>query len=167
VTDAHEARSGTGDGATGPFLLDAMLGKLATYLRMCGYDAAYALDRDVEADEAVLALARAEGRTLLTRDVDLAARADRSLLLTERDPTDQLRELAAAGVSLVLDERASRCGRCNGHVEPVPADAEPPDYAPDADETPQWHCTACGQVFWRGSHWDRVRETLAGLAPDG
>ncbi|MFW6382904.1 MAG: Mut7-C RNAse domain-containing protein, partial [Haloferacaceae archaeon] len=25
-------------------MLDAMLGKLATYLRMCGYDAAYVLD---------------------------------------------------------------------------------------------------------------------------
>jgi uncharacterized protein with PIN domain len=30
-------------------LLDAMLGNLATYLRMCGYDAADATDRGVEA----------------------------------------------------------------------------------------------------------------------
>jgi len=167
VTDAREARSGPDDRPTGPFLLDAMLGKLATYLRMCGYDAAYALDRDVEADGEVLALARAEGRTLLTRDVDLAARADRSLLLTERDPTDRLRELAAAGVPLDLDDRPSRCGRCNGPVELLSDDTETPEYAPDPSETPQWRCTACGQVFWRGSHWDRVRETLAGLAPDG
>jgi len=155
--------SGTDDGLRGPFLLDVMLGKLASYLRMCGYDAAYALDRGIEADEEVLDLARAEDRTLLTRDVQLAGRAGRSLLLTEREPVDQLRELATAGLALDLDERPSRCGRCNGPVERVSDGDETPDYAPDPVETPQWRCTECGQVFWRGSHWDRVRETLAGL----
>jgi hypothetical protein len=155
--------SGTDDGLGGPFLLDVMLGKLASYLRMCGYDAAYALDRGVEADEAVLDIARSEDRTLITRDVELAERAGRSLLLTEREPVDQLRELAVAGVALDLDERPSRCGRCNGPVERVPDSDGTPEYAPDTAETPQWRCTECGQVFWRGSHWDRVRETLAGL----
>ncbi|MEF8842500.1 MAG: Mut7-C RNAse domain-containing protein [Haloarculaceae archaeon] len=155
--------SGAESETEGPFLLDVMLGTLASYLRMCGYDAAYALDRDVEADGDVQALARAEGRTLLTRDVRLAERAERSLLLTAREPTDQLRELADAGVPLDLDERPSRCGRCNGSIEPVPVDAETPDYAPEPSATPQWRCTECGQVFWKGSHWNRVRETLAGL----
>lgn len=36
---------------TDRFLLDAMLGTLTTYLRMCGYDAAYALDHEIEADD--------------------------------------------------------------------------------------------------------------------
>ena len=34
---------------TDRLLLDVMLGKLAVYLRMCGYDAAYAGDLGVEA----------------------------------------------------------------------------------------------------------------------
>lgn len=58
----------------GPFLLDAMCGTLATYLRMCGYDVAYALDRDAEADDRLLDLAAAEDRTLVTRDRELAER---------------------------------------------------------------------------------------------
>ncbi|WP_394348159.1 Mut7-C RNAse domain-containing protein, partial [Halorubrum sp. SP9] len=57
-------------------MLDVMCGKLATYLRLCGYDAAYALDRGVEADDRLLDLAADEGRTLVTRDRELAARAD-------------------------------------------------------------------------------------------
>ena len=146
-----------------PFMLDVMLGKLASYLRMCGYDAAYALDRGVEADETVLDLARGEDRTLLTRDVELARRAGRSMLLTEREPVDQLRELADAGLPLALDERPSRCGRCNAPVEPLSDGSETPEYAPEPSETPQWRCTACGQVFWKGSHWERVRETLSGI----
>ncbi|MFB6172647.1 MAG: Mut7-C RNAse domain-containing protein [Haloarculaceae archaeon] len=144
-------------------LLDVMCGKLAVYLRMCGHDAAYALDRDVEADDCVLALARAEDRTLVTRDVELAARADGSILLRSRDVHEQLRALRDAGVALTPSETPERCGRCNARLVPVASDAETPAYAPDPAETPTWRCPACGQHFWRGSHWDDVRATLAAL----
>ena len=150
----------------GPFLLDAMLGKLATYLRMCGYDAAYALDegRGTEADDALLAAAREEGRTLLTRDGELARRAgDRGMLLTSRAVEDQLRKLHEGGVTLELDDRPARCGSCNGPVGRVPA-GERAAYAPD--EGPVWRCERCGQQFWKGSHWERVGETLADIASD-
>ena len=53
-------------------LLDVMLGKLASYLRMCGYDAVYALDEGLEADDAVQRRAAADARRLLTRDEALA-----------------------------------------------------------------------------------------------
>jgi hypothetical protein len=142
-------------------LLDVMLGKLATYLRMCGYDAAYALDRDVEADERLLALATTEDRRLVTRDRQLARRADESVLLREREVTDQLRELREAGFTLALDDEPARCGACNGPVASVESDVERPEYAPDAGTA--WRCRDCGQWFWKGSHWDRVAETLAGL----
>lgn len=143
-----------------PFLLDVMLGKLAVYLRLCGYDTVYALDRDTEADDELLAMADREKRTLLTRDVHLSNRADRGFLLTERDPRDQLAELAVAGLALEPTDEPVRCGRCNGSVEAVEHADETPDYAPDPSEQPQWCCRACGQVFWKGSHWDRMRETL-------
>lgn len=146
------------------FLVDAMLGTLATYLRMCGHDAAYALDRGVESDDDVLALARDEDRLLVTRDAPLAARADdRSLLIESKTVTDQLRELRAAGVDLSLPEAPTRCGTCNGVLDPVPADGRTPAYAPDPAETDCYRCRDCGQVFWRGSHWDDVRERLAAL----
>lgn len=149
---------------SGPFLLDVMCGKLATYLRFCGYDAAYALDREVEADDAILAMAREEDRRLLTRDVALAERAgDRGFLLHDRDVEGQLRELAAVELDLTLDERPARCGMCNGPVERVPADASVPEYARDPEETAVWRCRACGQHFWKGTHWWQVKETLAEL----
>jgi hypothetical protein len=150
-------------------LLDAMCGRLASYLRMCGHDTAYALARGVEADDAVLALAREEGRTLVTRDESLAARAGDAnadatpgaILLRSRDHRDQLRELREAGVALDLGE-PSRCGRCNAPVAPLDPDADRPEYVPDG-ERDVWRCTDCEQCFWKGSHWDRVRETLAAV----
>lgn len=143
-------------------LLDVMLGTLAVYLRMAGYDAAYAGDRGVEDDDRLLAVAATEGRLLLSRDRSLIDRADRGFLLTERDVEDQLTELRAAGFALDLAERPTRCGRCNGLLEPLPPNAERPDYAPARDEFDCWRCVDCGQVFWRGSHWDRVRDRLEG-----
>ncbi|QZP36752.1 Mut7-C RNAse domain-containing protein [Halobaculum magnesiiphilum] len=146
-------------------LLDAMLGNLASYLRMCGYDAAYAPDRGVEDDTAIRSLAAAEGRRLITRDRSLAASTPGAVLLTERETTDQLRELHEAGVALEIEAQPSRCGACNGPVERVDVDEdeneERPEYAPD--EGPIWRCLVCDQHFWTGSHWDDVAETLASL----
>ena len=53
---------------TDRLLLDVMLGKLAVYIRTCGYDAAYAGDRGLEADARIREVAASEGRLLLTRD---------------------------------------------------------------------------------------------------
>ncbi|MEF8856446.1 MAG: Mut7-C RNAse domain-containing protein [Haloplanus sp.] len=144
------------------FLCDAMLGKLARYLRMCGHDTAYALDRGVEADDAVRELARREDRRLLTRDAALAARTEGAIRLSARDIEAQVRELDAAGVSLSLPETPSRCGRCNGPLEPVGGgEASTPPDVPDPAETDVWRCERCGQHFWKGSHWDDVRERLS------
>jgi uncharacterized protein with PIN domain len=146
------------------FLLDTMLGKLATYLRMCGYDAAYTLDEGVEDDDEILDRLRSSGRTLLTRSHALADRAPDVVLLQSRDVEDQLRELAAAGLDLSLAEKPVRCGVCNAPVERVGIDERTPEYAPDPSDVDVWRCVDCGQHFWQGSHWDDVAETLAGLS---
>jgi uncharacterized protein with PIN domain len=140
-------------------LLDAMLGRLATYLRMCGHDAAYALDRDVEADEDLLELARLEDRRVVTRDRQLAARAPAAVLLESTAIEDQLRAVRDAGLDLSLDEPL-RCSSCNGPLDRVPRAASTPEQAPTTDEQPVWRCVDCGQHFWRGSHWDDVAETI-------
>ncbi|KAB1189302.1 hypothetical protein GJR98_14440 [Haloferax sp. MBLA0077] len=139
-----------------------MLGKLATYLRMCGYDTVYAMDGETgdPGDEHLLARADNEDRVLLTRDVSLAEQASRSVLIAGRTPLDQLRELESVGFSIALGEQPARCGACNGLVEPL-ADGDPvPDYAPDPAEKTLWRCRDCGQVFWKGSHWRDVESRL-------
>jgi uncharacterized protein with PIN domain len=144
-------------------LLDAMLGRLATYLRMCGYDAAYTLDEGLESDDEIIAFAREEGRTILTRDREIVARYDDSLEVSSRELDDQLVELASAGYRLELPETPERCSICNGSLERVTPDGPTPDYAPDTIEEDVWHCRTCGQHFWKGSHWDTVAERLAGI----
>jgi hypothetical protein len=144
------------------FLVDGTSNRLVSYLRFCGHDAASALDRGLASDEAVLGVARAEDRTVVTRDAVLADRAD-GIRVAQGDLDDRLRSLRATGVDLTLAERPSRCGRCNGALERVDPAASVPDYAPSGDEFERWRCLACEQVFWKGGHWSRVGERLDGL----
>lgn len=147
--------------ASDRLLLDTMLGKLATYLRMCGYDTAYALDEGVEADDDLRRTARTQDRRLVTRDTQLAARVDDAILLAEREVGDQLGELAEKEFDLTLPAEPARCGICNAPLVEVGDDEATPEYAPDPPSTRVWRCTECGQHFWKGSHWEDVAATLA------
>jgi uncharacterized protein with PIN domain len=144
------------------FLVDSTSNRLVPYLRFCGHDTASAIERGIEADDNLLAVARGEDRSLVTRDAALTERAD-GIRVAQGNLDDRLRSLRAAGVDLTLVERPSRCGRCNGPLEELDLDAPVPDYAPSGEEFERWRCRDCGQVFWKGGHWDRVRERLAGL----
>ena len=141
-------------------LADAMLGRLVSYLRMCGHDTVYAPDAGLEDDDDIRAVARKEDRRLLTRDRELGARTANAVVLTSKELDGKLAELAAAGVDLSLAEPC-RCGSCNGCLERVSSAAETPDYAPDPVETDVWRCQSCEQLFWRGSHWSNVAKRLA------
>jgi uncharacterized protein with PIN domain len=138
-----------------------MLGKLASYLRMCGYDAVYTLDCDIIDDEAVRQYADETKRRLLTRDEQLAARTPDAILLEARDIEAQLAELAAEGFDLELPDEPARCGVCNAPLNRVASDEPTPEYAPDTAEMAVWRCPDCGQHFWQGSHWDDVSERLS------
>lgn len=144
-------------------LLDTMCGGLRTYLRMCGHDTVYSLDRDVEEDDELLRIVRKEDRLLITRDEHLADRSDASLLLRSLEVETQLREILDAGIDLQLVDEPEFCGRCNGKLEQVDATTETPAYAPDPSEERTWRCGECGQYFWKGSHWDHAAETLASV----
>ena len=143
-------------------LLDAMLGKLATYLRMCGYDTAYALDRGIEEDSKLRELATAEGRTLLTRDTGLARQTDGAVLLRGRAIERQLSELITTGFELELSA-PTRCSMCNGRLRGVRKNETTPSSAPSPTEQAVWRCQECDQLFWKGSHWRAVETRLADL----
>jgi len=153
-----------------------MCGNLVPYCRCCGHDTVYAGDlaleasppdedeaqptHEREAETALLERARSDERTVVTRDRDLARRAEDSLLLECRDTDSQLEALRRAGVDLRPVSEPLHCGRCNGSLEAVPPDSETPAYAPETDEFDLWVCLECGQHFWKGSHWDRMGRRL-------
>lgn len=143
------------------FLCDAMLGSLARWLRFFGYDADFC---GPEVDDAEVARrARMAGRWLVTMDRELAATGPRSLLVRSGDLESQLVEVfSRLGLRPggMLD--GSRCGECNGELEPVSRDEVrgevPPYVARTADRFRR--CTGCGRHYWPGTHTDRIVTTM-------
>jgi uncharacterized protein with PIN domain len=146
-----------------------MLGGLARWLRILGLDAAY---EPHGADQVLVLRARAEGRTLLTRDRRLHA-AERRVpvyLVRTEGPLEQLGEVIERfrlGHSLAPFTRCTRCNVPLRRLEEnqIPAGtAAPRPGIPDACRepgTPIFHCSICGRVYWEGSHTRRMREAVA------
>lgn len=144
------------------FLLDRMLGSLASWLRMLDADTTYAREGS---DDALLERAQAEKRLLLTRDLELARRARgrglRAHLLGPGETADWLADLHRS-LGLPLEPRFERCSLCNGApLHPAgPGDLAGKDYVPKDAPGPLWVCPDCGQVYWEGGHWGNIRRTL-------
>ena len=145
-------------------LADCMLGRLARWLRLMGYDTAY----DNSATDLELARrSRSEGRILLTGDRELAGRRGlRTILVGSQVLEDQVREVYAA-LPLRGTRREARCALCNEALEAVTRDDAshlvPPFILRTHDEFQR--CPGCGRVYWPGSHFEaikaQIREFLA------
>lgn len=149
------------------FLADEMLGKVARWLRLIGYDAEYARDTP---DEELRARAVAEDRVLLTRDAACArAMADPPgvILLRSRDPDRQL-EVLVQVLGLPVDESRilTRCSACNGALHAITKEAVA-DRVPEgvlASDPDFLHCAGCDRVYWEGTHVAAIRERVQALA---
>ena len=146
------------------FLADGMLGKLTRWLRMLGHDVEYLNDLD---DDRLVEKAAVEERVLLTRDVRLFRKASVSgveaFLVKGRTEVEKLAELARSfGFSLEVDVENSRCPKCNAGIRSVSKE-EVAGRIPESTGRfyeEFWICVECGQVYWRGSHWERINRTL-------
>lgn len=145
------------------FLTDTMLGRLATWLRILGYDAEYARGEDA----ALIERARASGRVLLTRDTGLLRRRDLPAHLFVRSDhvAEQLRQVIQACGLTRGDPVTRRCPRCNVPVEPCMKAAvfdRVPEFVWSTHDA-FWGCPRCGRIYWAGSHWRRMNETIRAL----
>jgi uncharacterized protein with PIN domain len=146
------------------FFADAMLGRLARWLRLLGFDCAW--EPDI-ADARLVRRAVDEGRIVLTRDRGLpeAWRISGIHRVDSEKVRDQLAEVVRA-LDLAAEIRLlSRCSQCNAPLRPAaPEEVEacvPPRVLErhDAFEA----CPDCGRVYWEGSHTDQIRRLVDAL----
>lgn len=143
-------------GAEKRFLADAALGRLARYMRMLGYDVAYARNRG---GAEVLRETLRTGRILLTRRRDLAAREDITAFLVEDD--DVLAQLTEAAKRFDLRFTAdamARCIECNEPLDAVSKEEVRELLPPHVKKTQEKfaRCPSCGRIFWPGTHYARA-----------
>lgn len=156
------------------FIADAMLGRLARWLRALGRDVVY--DETLDDDDLARA-ARGDGRLLLTRDRRLCeALHDRCRFVHARKAAAQLRELSAP-LDLFTpgwrDRLFTRCLVCNARLDVAAyrdvVDALPPDVRgdPRVRSSGFRRCPSCRRVYWEGSHTRRMRRWLERVARRG
>jgi hypothetical protein len=151
------------------FLCDAGLGGLARWLRAAGYEAAWQPDI---ADDELLRQARATQATVLTTDGMLMERRllrDRIIPVFWLPPTLSIPEqLALVFREFGLTLRGPRCMSCGGELRRGSKEALHERIPP---RTYRWLdeffvCRRCDKLFWHGTHWHRIVETLAALNRD-
>lgn len=143
------------------FVLDTHLGRLASYLRMMGFDTLY---RNDYPDDELAYVSSTEERVLLTRDLGLLKRGivTHGYFVRDTNPPRQLVEITRRYGLAGAVQPFKRCTRCNGLLAWVAKEDVMEHLREDTamyyDEFHQ--CQSCGQVYWKGSHHQRMRELL-------
>ncbi|MBY5920148.1 Mut7-C RNAse domain-containing protein [Ferrimonas balearica] len=150
------------------FLTDAMLIRLARWLRALGYDT---LDCPGANDAQLVARANDQQRWLLTRDRALLSelRPATALYIVSQQPLEQLGQVLSHFQLTPTHIPFSRCMLCNRPLVLLSPDVSLPTYASHRTNELCKRCPACNRVYWFGAHANRMTQTLnrAGLLPPG
>jgi uncharacterized protein with PIN domain len=146
------------------FIVDANVGKLARWLRMLGYDTMFVNDID---DGVLVDIGLKEERVLLTKDTQIMLRRAvtsgkvKALLTSEDDPKKQMRRVITE-MKLDREREFTLCLECNVPLIPRSKD-EVRDLVPPyvyKTQTQYHQCPACGRIYWRGTHWENMKQVL-------
>lgn len=143
------------------FMVDAMLGGLARWLRILGFDAAF--DAEIS-DEDLVRKGLREGRHILSRDRGLedAWRVAQLTILKEEGEEAQLKVVLNRFELAGRIRLFTRCTLCNVLLVPVGRE-EVEDRVPERVLEAQdsfARCPSCQRVYWEGSHTERIRSRL-------
>ena len=142
---------------------DAMLGKLARWLRAAGCDVTWTEGID---DDDLLRHARAEGRVVVTSDGPLMAHrlvrdgTVRAVFVPVHLAT--LEQLGHVMRRLGLTPGEPRCMTCGGALLPLTRDDAAGLVPPRVLALHRGfrRCSRCGKVYWPGTHWKRIEVAL-------
>ncbi|MCK4902597.1 MAG: Mut7-C RNAse domain-containing protein [Thermoplasmatales archaeon] len=148
------------------FLCDQMLGTLAKWLRIYGFDTFYA-SRDMD-DPEVLEISKKENRILISRDKNLIIAARRENLKTIEISTTDLDEQISIVLGNIKPDKTkilSRCIICNAKVEDIKKQ-NVEDKVPEKvfkNKEKFWLCKNCNKIYWQGSHYEKMFEKIDNL----
>ena len=150
------------------FVLDTHLGRLAAYLRLLGFDALYRNDYD---DQVLAEISHKEKRICLTRDRGLLKRnlITHGYCLRSTDSRQQVKEILRRFDLFRIAKPFQRCVRCNGMLENVKKEEIVDQLLP---QTRRYYnefkyCTECGQIYWEGSHFQRMNRFIESILAEG
>lgn len=150
------------------FVLDAHLGRLACYLRMLGFDTLYSNEFN---DEGLAQISSEEKRILLTKDRGLLKRnlVTHGYCVRSSHPREEVVEILKRFDLFKLVKPFDRCLRCNALLGTVSKEEVLEDLPPRVRQEQEEfrRCRGCGQIYWKGSHFERMRSFLEHVLEQG
>jgi uncharacterized protein len=146
------------------FVADVMLGRLAKWLRIAGFDVLYS---NKFTDDELIAISNLEGRVLLSRDTRLLIRKPvrEFIFLKSQDIQKQIRQVFETMHISGLTSLLTRCLSCNEALVETPRESVRERVPAFVYETQSRFksCPRCGKIFWAGTHRSAVVQTLQKL----
>lgn len=143
------------------FLLTRELGRLAKWLRILGFDAAYFSGNNISS---VIIQALRDDRVVLTRNQRLPqARGIKIILIKSEKIKSQIKEvLSSLQIKSDSDMMFTRCILCNRELIDIVKEKvkdKVPEYVFKTQEK-FITCPKCNRIYWQGTHWGNVVQTL-------
>jgi uncharacterized protein with PIN domain len=146
------------------FVADVHLGRLAKYLRMCGFDTYF--DTDLS-DNQIIGISLKERRIILTRDRELLKNklVTHGYWIRSMKPEKQLKEVLQKFDLKSKLNPFVRCLECNGMIEDVnKKDIKERLLQKTKDFYTEFRrCKICGNIYWEGSHYERMKKFIEAL----
>jgi uncharacterized protein with PIN domain len=158
-------------------LIDAMLTNVGRWLRIIGIKASIAT-KDMS-DKEILNKARKENSIIVTEDKELFERAKgsgiRSIYINKMTNLKEkllsiLKKCRITKSRVENFDKYTLCTKCGGELEKINIEKEKekwkekiPSYILERYKE-VWICEECGQVYWEGSHWKKIRSFLKEIA---
>lgn len=145
------------------YLCDQMLGTLAKWLRIYGFDTFYA-NSEMD-DSELIKTSKNENRVLITRDKNLLQVARKEKLKAIEINTTDINEQ----IKKVLNQRKvdkskvlSRCILCNTTIEEIKKDIVEKNVPKRVFLSNErfWFCPKCKKFYWKGTHYENMIEKI-------
>ncbi len=143
------------------FIVDAMLGKLAKYLRILGYDTLYSQSLK---DSEIITICVNTNRTVVTRDRELCYKAWKNKCECIYFSKPQKVSILLAfmsfilGIPLEFDPNNTRCPLCNEKL--VTLSQNEIKKTGLSKYSTVYRCPSCNNLYWKGSHWRGIKRNI-------
>lgn len=142
------------------FVADVMVGKLARWLRVLGFDVAYS---NTFTDDDLDRISQLDKRVILTRDLRFAAsrKASECVIIESDHYREQVQQVIQT-FGLKEFRTFSRCLECNALLRQVDKEEVFEKVPPYVYLTQERFatCPMCRRVYWRGTHADEMLKRM-------
>ncbi|MEW6556309.1 MAG: Mut7-C RNAse domain-containing protein [Elusimicrobiota bacterium] len=143
------------------FIVDRMLGRLAKWLRLLGYDTVYYTG---SSDKELVFESIRQQRILLTRDTGISKKKPIKIIVIKSGNYFEQIEQLKSELNLKIDkpEIFTRCIECNTPLDKIEKDKVKDKVPLFIFQTHNdfFYCLNCKKIYWQGSHIKLAQELI-------